>query len=240
MRQDLHVDNHWCVCAGTGLDGPLQWQVALPGEMRRLDAYDDIGVLLDFLRGLIRVHVGDVVLRPSPDHAFTDDIDEREHTRLGAIDYRLLELIECTPARAPAIGNRGYALGEMRVVWPDPPLVPEDVGVNIDQPRRDVITRYIDRLFCLLGRDVLGDAGDGSAFDRHIHHAIDLIGRIDHMPAFEEDVKRLGEGGRNEEEREEKDGDSPLRAAGGWWNRPDSAGRARYSPHFFGAERHGP
>lgn len=67
-----------------------------------------------------------------------------------------------------------------------------EVNVNIDKPGRDVETVARDDLFCLGRFDGRSDLGDLVAQDGDIHLAIDVVFRVEDMPAFEQQVVRLG------------------------------------------------
>ena len=65
----------------------------------------------------------------------------------------------------------------------------EDVGVQVDQPRRDDLARGVDDVERGVGRDVVVDGGDTAARDGDVETAFVAAARIDDVPAANQQVE---------------------------------------------------
>ena len=102
-----------------------------------------------------------------------------------------LEIGEILPARGAHIDGGGHARGEqVRVgVHPFDIILPfgaeqVDVGVDVENPRRDDQPGDIHDLLRLRGGDFGRHAGDLARRDADIHRPVDAVGRVDDMPAL--------------------------------------------------------
>ena len=152
---------------------------------------------LRHLGGRPGLHVGEVLFELAAAHAVADDVEERQHARLGAVDDAVLERVEIAPARAARIGDRGHAHAKREAVGIDAVVAGvgvalagagEHVHVNIDQPRRHVQPADVDRLEGLGGVDRLGDLGDLAVEHGHVAHRADVVLGVDQMSAAQQQV----------------------------------------------------
>jgi hypothetical protein len=63
-----------------------------------------------------------------------------------------------------------------------------DVVVDVDEPRNDVQASHVNNFLGLTRRNVFLDGGDFSRSDRNVEVRVNLVGRIDDMPAFQNQV----------------------------------------------------
>ena len=63
--------------------------------------------------------------------------------------------------------------------------------MQVDESRRDVIAAYVDGSFGLIGGNVFGDASNLVTRDGDVRHAVDVVGGINDMTAFEDVVVLL-------------------------------------------------
>jgi hypothetical protein len=54
---------------------------------------------------------------------------------------------------------------------------------------RHIESFYVHYLLGLLCGDVLGHTGDAAAGDGHVHGPVDVVGRVYHVPALQQQVK---------------------------------------------------
>ena len=92
-----------------------------------------------------------------------------------------------------AVGRHGHqAVTEVRVRLG----AKEDVRVQVDEPGHDVQAGGIDDLPGLRRVDRRRDFGDLAIGDRHVHHPVAAVLRVDDMAALDDDGVGLGRGGR--------------------------------------------
>src|SRR5215831_14691596 len=107
VGEDLVVHHDWNVRPTARLYCPIDGGPSRLRKMRRFDAHDGVLVAQDRLRCSGRIHVADVALVRLPDHAFADNVEERQHSRFRAGDDRPPELVKCPPTATACIDNRG-------------------------------------------------------------------------------------------------------------------------------------
>ena len=171
--------------------------------MRRLDADDDAAIFPRHVGRRLGFHVVEIVLELGTAHAGADDIEEREHARLRSIDDALLEVLEVAPAGAPRVGDRRHAgakreaVGVHAVVAGVGSLLArprKHVRVDVDETGHDLKARDVDRLRRVGRIDLRRDGGDLPGRDRDIARRADVVARIDHVPAAQQQLvsRRLG------------------------------------------------
>jgi hypothetical protein len=69
---------------------------------------------------------------------------------------------------------------------------PKHVGVDVDQPRCYVETRGVDDLARPACRQVRTNGSDFASADGHVTYGIDVVFRIDDVPAFDDQIVVLG------------------------------------------------
>ena len=141
----------------------------------------------------------EVLLVLAAAHSVADDVEEREHARLGAIDDAVLEILEIAPAGAAGIGDGRHADAEGVAVRVEAVIAGVraalagagvDVGVDVDQAGSHVEAGDVDH-FESGGRIQMGgDGGDGAILDGNIADGADVVLRIDDVSALEEQDRR--------------------------------------------------
>ncbi len=170
------------------------------GPHSGLDPDDQTFVAKRHLRRRLRFHVGQVLLELVAPHAVADDVEKRQHAGPGPIDDALLEIVEAPPARGSRVHDRGHARAQREAVGIQ--AVVAGIGsslaragvhmdVNVDEPRRHVVSRRIDH-FQGVGRiDVRCDCRYLSVRNGHIANRADPVPGIDDVAALQQEVVLL-------------------------------------------------
>src|SRR4051794_18084631 len=105
-RSLTEVNHHRQSGLLTGGDGSIDSRPTGSRVVCSLKAYDQIRVALGYLHRSLDIHLRRIVLMPET-HAFGDDVEPSEHTRLRALNCDLTKVIEVAPARRPGIDHCG-------------------------------------------------------------------------------------------------------------------------------------
>ena len=90
-----------------------------------------------------------------------------------------------------------------------------DVGVQVDQPRRDDLVRGVEHAASLRVRDVFGDSGDPTVQDRDVAYRGQILPRVlDHPAARNPRRRGVGRGLRDRGGRSRRPLREERRAAG--------------------------
>ena len=63
--------------------------------------------------------------------------------------------------------------------------------VHIDQSGRYILALEFDGLSGIRSRDLRGNTDNAVLDDGDVHHPVDAMGRVDEMPAFQQQIIRL-------------------------------------------------
>ena len=179
-------------------DGAVHRRPLGPGEVRRLDADDDVRVLAGDFGRRLRVHVLRVLLdRRAAGHSAPDDVEHGEDARAGAVDHARLEVRKTAPPRRSQVDDRCHTAAEREAVRRETPIARVlrqhvgavvDVDVNVHQAWRDEQARHVHHSSGVTRRNRVGDTRDLPGRDRHVHPAVDVAPRIDDVPTLEQQV----------------------------------------------------
>jgi len=215
---------------GTGngaIDGGPGLVLAIPGlvgpVMGGFHTDDEVGIFVDGVGAAFDVHFINTLFEAAA-HAVGNNVEESEDTDAGVIHDTLFFLKKGFGTGGTGVDHGGDPRGEdevggngirfdVRTSFGFKPIersaTGSDVDVDIDQARSDVEAGDVDDLFCGGGGNVFFDSGDSSGGDGDIHEAVNVIGGVDDVAAFEEDLvaRSLGlsrwEEGKEHESRRE-------------------------------------
>ena len=109
----------------------------------------------------------------------------------GALLQQREELVERADPRPARLDEAGHALPDAQAVRIRESERAVCVDVDVDEARADVVAAGVDHRG-VLGRGSVADAGDPSVLDQHVGNAVDPLGRVDDMPALDNDpVRRI-------------------------------------------------
>ena len=157
----------------------------------RLDAEDDVAVLVDHLRRERHVAIVEIRQLPGrPDQANRGDVEQRKGANLVGLDHVAAEAGEVVGAGAADVEPGGDAGAGGDRIGVDAPVgrAPVDVGVEIDQARRDVLTAGVMHLRGCRLVDAGFDGGDLSILDGDVELARIPGTRIDHFAARNQQI----------------------------------------------------
>ena len=161
-----------------------------------LDADDQVAVGGGDLRAFRRRHQADVLalahhngLREAVD-AGERDMQIGEDTGIRSLDHMLAEAEPVARAGAAGVDGCRHARGACELVRIDAErrAAPIDMRVHVDQARRHDIAGDIAHFGAGIRLQIRLAGGHFAARERDIHDAVDLLGRIDDMAAFEDEI----------------------------------------------------
>ena len=82
-----------------------------------------------------------------------------------------------------------------------------DVVVDVNETRSDVKAGNVDDFAGGSGGNLFGDSGDFAGGDGNVHDGVDVVGRIDDVPALQKEIVRRGLS-RRRDGKERQKGDS--------------------------------
>ena len=97
--------------------------------------------------GLFHVHLLGVVFHVPAIHPRRDDVEKRQHARLGVHNHLCVKLLEVIGARTSRVHRRRHAIAERVVIGIEIELraLRVEMRMDIDEARRHAILAGIDR-----------------------------------------------------------------------------------------------
>ena len=193
---EVHHDRHGRLLAG--LQDAVHLGPVGGDVVGALQADDDVLVLAGDAGAGLRVHVMDVLLRRHHGHAQADDVDEGVGARLEAVEDPVAEVGEVAVPGRSGVDHGRRAGAEAEAVGQDalvagPPLGVAGGGVEVDvdvhQAGGDVKAAHVDDASRLVGGDAGVHGGDAAPGDGHVTDFVDAVGRVDDVPAAQQQVK---------------------------------------------------
>ena len=163
-----------------------------------LDADDEVAVGLGHLDRVDRIHQPELLaladhdpLREAED-AGMRDVQIGEDADLARLDHVLAEAREIARAGAAGVDRGGDAGGAAELLGVDAErgAAPIDVGVQIDQARRDDVARHVAHVGSRIGLELVSDRGHLAAGKGDIRHGVELLGGVDHPAAAQDQIER--------------------------------------------------
>ncbi|MGY4354189.1 hypothetical protein ACVW0J_000682 [Bradyrhizobium sp. i1.7.7] len=163
-----------------------------------LDADDEVAVGIGHLGRLDRVHQPQLLALADHDpvreaeDAGMRDVQIGEDADLARLDHMLAEAREIAGTGTAGIDRSGDAgeAAEFLGIDAERGAAPIDMGVQIDQPRRHDVTRDVAHIGARIGLEPGPDGGDLAAGKGDVRHGIELLGRVDHTAAAQDQVER--------------------------------------------------
>ena len=120
------------------------------------------------------------------------DVQISENADLARLDHMLAETREIARAGAAGIDRRGDAGGaaEFFRVDAERSAAPIDMRMQIDQARRDDVTRYVAHVGAGIGLEFASDHGHLATGEGHIRHGVEFLGGVNHPPAAQDQIER--------------------------------------------------
>ena len=172
---------------------PEEW-----GPTAHLDADDEVAVGLRHGDGVDRIHQPDLLaladhdpMREAED-AGVRDMQIGENADLARLDHVLAEAREIARAGAAGVDRRGDAGGAAELLGVDAErgAAPIDVGVQIDQARRDDVTRHVAHVGSRIDLELVSDLGHLAGGEGDIRHGVELLGGVNHPAAAQDQIER--------------------------------------------------
>ena len=163
-----------------------------------LDADDEVAVGLRHRDGVDRVHQPQLLaladhdpMREAED-AGVRDVQIGQDAHLARLDHVLAEAREIARAGAAGVDRRGDAGGAAELLGVDAErgAAPIDVGVQVDQARRDDVARHVAHIGSGIGLELASDHGDLAAREGDVRHGIELLRGVDHPAAAQDQIER--------------------------------------------------
>ena len=156
-----------------------------------LDADAHLVVGRSHLGRPLGIEVGDDLFgRP---HTWSGNVDIGEHADLGVVDHRCAEVLKLLGTGRARINTGGYTLFEKVGIGVEAAHQPARLAaagmvrmnVDVEQARHDDEVAYIDDAVGVRRGNVLFDPGDAAVENADIGDAVDTVGRVDYVAAFE-------------------------------------------------------
>ena len=146
-----------------------------------LDADDDVAVGIGHLDGVERRHQAQLLALAHQDpvregeDAGVRDVQVGQDAHRAALDHVLAEAGEVAGAGAAGIDGRGHARGAAELLRIDAErgAAPVDVGVQVDQARRDDAPRHVADVGGGAGLELRADARDLARREGHVRNGIE-------------------------------------------------------------------
>jgi len=122
------------------------------------------------------------------------DVQIGENADLARLDHVLAKPCEIARAGAAGVDRRGDAgsAAEFFGIDTERGAAPIDVGVQIDQAGSDDVTRYVAHVGTRIGLEPVSDHGHLAGGKGDIRHGIELLGRVDHPAAAQDQIESHG------------------------------------------------
>ena len=118
------------------------------------------------------------------------DMQVGEDADLARLDHMLAEAREIAGAGAAGVDRRGDAGGAAKFFRVDAErrAAPIDVGVEIDQPRRDDVAGHVAHIGAGVRLQIVADLRDLAGGEGDVRHRVELLGRVDHPSAAQDQI----------------------------------------------------
>ncbi len=165
--------------------------------MRGLDADDHARIPARHVGRGLGGHVRQILFELSAAHAVADDVQKGEDAGGRAIDDALLEILEVAPARSAGVDNGRHARARRDDVRVDAVVAGiralltrsrVHVRVNVDEAGSDEQPSRVNRLRRIRRIDLRRDRGNLPGRNRDVSNGVDVVARIDQMPALQQQV----------------------------------------------------
>ncbi len=194
LRQEIpEVHHHGKIGEFPGLDSAVHGRPVRKLIVCGLHAYHYVLMFGGHRRDLFWLEVGAYLFGDIRHHPQPRDIDHGQNARAHAIDHRVPEGFEVAPTRAAGIDHRRDAGSKaegirLHAVVARPgvanPRGMEHMHVHIDQAGGHIEAGDIDRLAGPRRIDGRRNFGDSARLHSHVPQAVDVIARIDDVPAL--------------------------------------------------------
>ena len=168
-------------------------------------SHDEVGILLDGVDTKFHIHFVQALFKPTV-HAICHDVQEGQHSYSGAVDDFFLFLKKRLRPGGACIHDGGHAGLQCHIsrnskwqrmcsrvgrepVQRRPAMT--DMVVNIDEPGRYIEIRDIHNLPGLIRRNVFLDGSNFALENTDVSYLIDVIRRVNHMAALQQQVVTL-------------------------------------------------
>jgi hypothetical protein len=120
------------------------------------------------------------------------DMQIGENADLARLDHVLAEAREITRAGAAGVDRRGDAGGAAKLLGidADRSAAPINMGMQIDKPRCDDVTRYVTHLGSRVEFELAPDHGHLAGGEGDIRHGVELLGGVNHPTAAQDQIER--------------------------------------------------
>ena len=154
------IHHHRNLRQSAGRNGAIDGGPSRSAEVSRLDANDVIAIGLDRRCRPLGVHIFRVAFGRRPDHAFADDVDQRQNARLGVemtVPRNSSNVRQPLPPASTTVvvpAGRAVSSGKMD------PFIAEHMSMKVDEAGHDVQARNIHVLLRIGSRDMRLNRGD--------------------------------------------------------------------------------
>ena len=128
-------------------------------------------------------------------------VEERQHTDFGGFDHVAAEAVDVAGPGRAGIDQRGAAgkLGIAVGIDAERGAAPIDMRVQVDQAGNDDFAGDVAGLGCFA--EVVAEGGDAAFGEADIEHRVDVLRRVEHPSALENQIKHGNPPSPNNEKR---------------------------------------